>query len=34
MLHVEGFLTAVRAMINAGPRLVQGHEEKTIKGKT
>jgi len=23
MLHVEGFSTAARAMINSGPRLVQ-----------
>jgi len=29
MLHVEGFLTTVRAMINAGHRLAQEREDRT-----
>jgi hypothetical protein len=33
MLHVEGFSSAARAMINSGPRLVQEHEVMTMKGK-
>jgi hypothetical protein len=34
MLHVEGFLTAVRAMINAGHRLAQEHDTMTTPSMT